>query len=133
MQLLACVSEALRAICIKRTQAARPQGFNSAELLILLALPSSIMLLGMSAIFEAPAALHAVPRLVSDHLGLAVLTAGSSILTDLTCYLALAVCTRRSEYHPHNVLCLACAHACSLEACWVHMLSSAGIFEPKLV
>jgi hypothetical protein len=91
MQLLACVSEALRAICIKRMQAARPEGFNLAESLFMLAAPSSIMLLGMSAIFEAPGVLRAAPHLLSGHLGVSVLTAFSSILTDLSCFIALAV------------------------------------------
>jgi hypothetical protein len=91
MQLLACVFEAMRAICIKQMQRVRSQGFNLAESLLLLALPSACLLLSMSASFEGLAMLRALPWLWRSHKGLIAVLAASSFLTDLTCYLALTV------------------------------------------
>ena len=91
VQMLACVSEALRAITIKGMHGSRRGGLNLAEAIIALSLPCAIMLLALSAAFEAPASIQQLPRLLQRHGAVAFGTAAASFLTDLTCYLALAV------------------------------------------
>lgn len=91
MQLAACLFEAVRAITIKRMQGKRPQGFNLAESMLSLALPSSLLLLACSAVFEWPGAWYAAPRILMQRPLLVVATGALSILTDLTCFVALQV------------------------------------------
>lgn len=91
MQVLACVSEALRAIAIKGMRGSRAGGLNLAEAIIALAAPCAAMLLAMSALFEAPGSLQQLPELLQKHSAAIIGTVTMSFLTDLTCYLALMV------------------------------------------
>ena len=97
MQLLACIFEAVRAIGIKQMQRARPQGFNLAETLLMLAQPTAACLLAMSAVIEGREMLQAGPALWRHGRVLVATLAVSSILTDLTCYLALRVRLHQAE------------------------------------
>jgi hypothetical protein len=90
VQFVACISEALRAIFIKTMQqAVRPEGFNLAETLQLLCLSNAVVLLSMSAIFEVRQ-MHVTGDGMQPMM--LVITAFSSVLTDLTCFLSLQVC-----------------------------------------
>jgi hypothetical protein len=90
VQFVACISEALRAIFIKTMQqAVRPEGFNLAETLQLLCLSNAVVLLSMSAIFEVRQ-MHGTGDGMQPMM--LVITAFSSVLTDLTCFLSLQVC-----------------------------------------
>ena len=91
VQLVACVSEALRAIHTRSMQVSRPEGYNLAESLRLLCLPNGVLLLACSAMFEAPAVWAALPSVAREQPALLAAIAGSSVLTDLTCFLALKV------------------------------------------
>jgi hypothetical protein len=88
VQFLACISEALRAIFITAMQASRPEGFNLAETLQHLCLANTIILLSMSAVFEGK---HVLEKCISLQPLLLLITAISSVLTDLTCFLSLRV------------------------------------------
>jgi hypothetical protein len=96
----ACLFEAVRAVTIARMQGKRPQGFNLAESMLSLALPSSLLLLVCSAAFEWPGAWHAAPRVLMQRPLLVMATGASSVLTDLSCFLALQV-RHRTPCFPH--------------------------------
>ena len=91
MQLVACTSEAARAICIKRMQAARPQGFHLAEALSMLALPSAALLFTLSAVFEAPGMYEGARIVLRTCPELVAINAALSVLTDVTCDVSLRV------------------------------------------
>lgn len=87
--LTSCASEALRAVLVQNMHTARRGGFNIAETLIYISLPTALCLLALSALFEGHAAIAAATRLAEQH-PLALLTAVSlSFLVNMTSFLAI--------------------------------------------